>query len=263
MATLAQQGIRPSAAEALALAFAMGFPTLAIWLYFYAAADPAVSRFAYGAAKTVQFAFPLAWALLVERGALGFGAGGRRSSAGHRSRREGRAGERGPRWGVAAGLATGLVAFAGVILGYPALLAGWSALASAPRGISEKLALLGVEGPASFLLLAAFYSLAHSFLEEYYWRWFVFGRLRRHLSPRAAGIVSSLAFTSHHVLLLGVLLGGFGPATWLLALAVAAAGGLWAWLFHESGSLAGPWASHALADAGLMWIGYQLWTAGG
>jgi membrane protease YdiL (CAAX protease family) len=76
-----------------------------------------------------------------------------------------------------------------------------------------------------------------------------------------AGIVSALAFTSHHVLLLGVLLGGFGPATWLLALAVAAAGGAWAWLYHKTGSLLAPWASHALADAGLMWIGFRMWTA--
>lgn len=244
--------------ELPALAFAMVFPTLAIWLYFYAAGDPAVSRFAYGAAKAVQFAFPLVWVLLAERGQ--FGAGGRNDRS-LEPRAKGEARPAGP--GLGAGLATGLAAFAGIAAGYPALLAGWTGLAGAPAGIGEKLALFGVHTPARFVLFAAFYSLVHSFLEEYYWRWFVFGRLRRYLSPRAAGIVSSLAFTSHHVLLLGVLLGGFGTATWLLALAVAAAGGAWAWLYQRSGSLAAPWISHAFADAGLMWVGDQLWRAGG
>jgi uncharacterized protein len=241
-----------------ALAFAMVFPTLAIWMYFYAAGDPAVSRFAYGAAKAVQFAFPLGWVLLAERGRLGTGGGDGRGEA---RRAEHAMRPAGPGLGV--GLATGLAALAGIAVGYPVLLAGWTGLAGAPAGIGEKLALFGVSTPARFVLFAAFYSLIHSFLEEYYWRWFVFGRLRRYRSPRAAGIVSSLAFTSHHVLLLGVLLGGFGAATWLLALGVAAAGGAWAWLYHRSGSLAAPWISHALADAGLMWVGYQLWKAGG
>lgn len=244
---------RTPPAEALALAFAMVFPTVAIWLYFYAAPDAATSRLAYGVAKAVQFAFPLAWVLLAEKGALGFGRN-RPAGALPRAVEPGGLGR-----GLGAGLATGLVALAGLVAGYPALLAGWAALAGAPAAIGAKLAVFGVESPAGFLLMAAFYSLIHSFLEEYYWRWFVFGRLRRRLSPPAAGVVSSLAFSSHHVLLLGVLLGGFGPATWLLAAGVFAAGTAWAWLFHRGGGLAGPWLSHALADAGLMWIGYSLW----
>jgi CAAX protease family protein len=225
----------------------MAFPTLAIWLYFYAAPEPGAMRLLYGASKALQFGFPIAWALAVER---------------WRPRRAAASGG-GAASAVALGLATGLAAGAGIAFGYPALLAGRAALAGAPQGIAAKLADFGVATPAAFLLLAAFYSLAHSFLEEYYWRWFVFGRLRRRLPPRTAGIVSALAFASHHVLLLGVLLGGFGPATWLLAALVAAAGGVWAWLYHKSGSLLAPWASHALADAGLMWIGYRLWTSAG
>ena len=36
-------------------------------------------------------------------------------------------------------------------------------------------------GPADtgkYVALAVFYALVHSLLEEYYWRWFVFGQLR-------------------------------------------------------------------------------------
>jgi hypothetical protein len=62
------------------------------------------------------------------------------------------------------------------------------------------------------------------------------------------------------VVLLGLLLGSFGPLTWLFSLAVAAGGAAWAWLYEKSGTLAGPWLSHALADAALMTVGYRLWT---
>ena len=39
-------------------------------------------------------------------------------------------------------------------------------------------------------------------LEEYYWRWFLFGGLRRSMPVAAAVVLSSLAFTAHHVILL-------------------------------------------------------------
>ena len=71
--------------------------------------------------------------------------------------------------------------------------------------------------------------------------------------------VSSLAFTSHHVLVVGQYLGRFGLLALAVSLVVTAAGLLWAWLYQRTGRLAGPWISHALADAVLMWIGFQMW----
>ena len=40
--------------------------------------------------------------------------------------------------------------------------------------------------------------------------------------------------------------------------AVAVGGAFWAWLYQRSGSLAGPWLSHLVADAGIFFVGYQL-----
>ena len=57
--------------------------------------------------------------------------------------------------------------------------------------------------PARYVVLAAFLAVVHSLLEEYYWRWFVFGRLRRLVSSPAAILISSLAFMAHHVVVLG------------------------------------------------------------
>jgi membrane protease YdiL (CAAX protease family) len=39
---------------------------------------------------------------------------------------------------------------------------------------------------------------------------------------------------------------------------VAAGGAVWAWVYHRSGSLLGPWLSHMLVDAGIFLVGYQM-----
>jgi membrane protease YdiL (CAAX protease family) len=45
-----------------------------------------------------------------------------------------------------------------------------------------------------------------------------------------------------------------------MSLCVALGGVFWAWLYHRSGSLLGPWLSHALVDLAVMAIGYaMLW----
>jgi membrane protease YdiL (CAAX protease family) len=108
--------------------------------------------------------------------------------------------------------------------------------------------------------MGTFYSLVHSGLEEYYWRWFVFGQLSRRVPLAAAIAISSLGFMAHHVLVLSQFFHGYGAATWFFSLCVAVGGAVWAWLYQRSGSLYGPWVSHMIIDAGLMVIGYQLWT---
>lgn len=44
----------------------------------------------------------------------------------------------------------------------------------------------------------------------------------------------------------------------MLTLAVAVGGAFWAWLYHRSGSLLGPWISHMLVDAAIFGVSYQL-----
>jgi membrane protease YdiL (CAAX protease family) len=39
-------------------------------------------------------------------------------------------------------------------------------------------------------------------------------------------------------------------------------GAFWAWLYHRSRSLWGPWLSHALVDATIFVIGWDLITQG-
>jgi uncharacterized protein len=232
---------RPARGETAVLAFALLFPTLGIWLYFVAASAPAWSRALYLASKLVQFAVPALWVIAAERQPL------LRSLRRSLSRR-----------GLAAGLLAGLLAAGGLLLGWHFLLAGSPLLAGLPAGIAGRLAAIGISSAGAFAAVAVFYCVVHSGLEELYWRWFVYGRLRRRTSPAAAVLFSSLGFMAHHVVLIGLLLGSFGPLTWLCSLAVAAGGAAWAWLYEETGSLAGPWLSHGLVDAALMTIGWLL-----
>jgi len=226
-----------------ALAFAALFPTLFTWLYFVRLAGTPWALPVYAVGKGIQFAFPLVWVLWVRR---------ERSSPSL---------PRGGGLGLALASGAAIVAFA--VLAWRLWLAASPALAQAPAVVTARLASFGIHTAPAFLLLAAFYSLFHSGLEEYYWRWFVYGRLRRRLPFAGAAALSSLAFASHHVLVIGEFLGKIGPVALLASASVAVAGFLWAGLYERSGRLAGPWISHALADAALMWIGFQMWRAGG
>jgi membrane protease YdiL (CAAX protease family) len=227
------------------LLFACLFPTFATWLYFIQLAGTGWAMVAYSATKAVQFLFPVVW--------IGFVA--REKTAGGAPAVPGKTAGRGLIFAIVSGLVV-----LGLVVGlWRPILAASPAFERAPAAVAEKVGSFGIDSGAKFFLLAAFYSVIHSFLEEYYWRWFVFGRLRRGLPFETAAVVASLAFTSHHVLVVGYFLESFGLLTFLVSLVVTAAGLLWAWLYERTGHLVGPWISHALADAALMWVGYQMW----
>lgn len=221
------------------VAIALSFPTLTTWIYFVVLAGSLHAKGVYAAGKVVQFALPVAWAVLWQRRAVRLSAPSSR--------------------GVGVGLALGLAVVAGMMALYYGYLKTSPVLQSAPQAIGAKLVDFGVDSPLTFLALAAFLSLLHSLLEEYYWRWFAFGELSRSLPFLAAAAVSSLGFMSHHVLVLAGFLQGYGAATWFFSLCIAAGGMLWAWIYRRTGTLYGPWLSHLAIDAGLMWIGYDLW----
>ncbi len=227
-----------------AMLFALGFPSLLTWAYFVALADASVeARWGvYSLGKAIQFAFPVAWMLAI--------AGWRPWSSGHH-----RGGSTGASVGL--GLALGLVALAAMLALYHGWLKPTGQIAYAGTEIERKVRHFGVRGTPSFLALGAFYSLVHSFLEEYYWRWFVFGQLRWRMPWTLAVVLSSLGFMAHHVILLVVYF-GWTPLAGLFSLAVAVGGGVWAWLYHRTGSLWGPWLSHLLADAGIFVVAYDL-----
>jgi hypothetical protein len=232
---------RPPWADVAAVVFATVFPTLAAWLYFvaFAGQGPAM-RLVFAGSKVFQACFPVLWLGAVRRQRL----------------RPGPASSR----GLVIGLAFGLVVLAATYASYELYLKRSQYLGGAAPAIGGKLAEIGIDTPAAFLATALFISVVHSLFEEYYWRWFVFGQLRRWLGLWPAVVLSGIGFALHHVVVLAVYIGPehFWTAVLTLSAAVALGGMFWAWLYARSGSLLGPWLGHLLVDAGLMWIGFDL-----
>lgn len=231
----------------LALLFAAVLPSLLAWSYFMTLPNGIVAeRFRqalYGTGKLVQFGFPLLFVWLWERGRP-------------RPSRPRAA-------GVALGLGFGLVVAAGVFALYFGWLRDSSLLAGTPALVRKVLVGFGVAAGPRYLAAAVFYVTAHSLFEEYYYRWFIFGRMRLFLSLWPALTLSSLVFMAHHVILLAAYLPGqFWTAVVPLSLCVAVGGGVWAWLYAQTRSLYAPWLSHALVDAALFAIGWNLLKRG-
>jgi membrane protease YdiL (CAAX protease family) len=230
--------------DAVVLVVAMAYPSVMTWLEFIVLPgggqhDNPVLFCVFAAGKAAQFGLPLVYVWLREPGSV----------------RPSRPTARGLRLGTAFGLVVG----AGIIGLYFVWLRYTPLMTDTPARVHGWLAHMHLTTPAGFLAMAAFMSVLHSFLEEYYWRWFVFGWLRRHLPETAAMMLSSLAFMAHHVIILYVYLPG---QFWTLAvpfsLCVAGGGIVWAWLYARTGSLYAPWVSHMLVDAALMVVGYEM-----
>jgi membrane protease YdiL (CAAX protease family) len=141
---------------------------------------------------------------------------------------------------------------------YVAVLRPRGLFAGPAEEVRAKLAGFGINTLVGYLLFALFVSAIHSLAEEYYWRWFVFRQLSRGCWLTIAIAASSLAFAAHHVLVLQAYFTWTSPLTWLFSAGVAIGGAVWAWLYHKSGSIYAPWLSHALVDAAIFVVGYDL-----
>src|SRR5207253_2423528 len=132
---------------------------------------------------------------------------------------------------VALGLCFGVMAAAVALALFYGVYREGTALRGAVGRFQAKMTDFGLNSRATYVLFAAFLSIVHSLLEEYYWRWFVYGRLRRCVPMAVALPTASLAFMAHHVIILAM----FFPGRWLemivpLSLGVAVGGAIWCWL---------------------------------
>jgi len=224
-----------------AVLFALVFPTLLTVVYFILLAGhpAAIQLGAFTVGKFIQFAFPAFWIFRIAKARIGWAEPSRVD------------------WMWGGGLGLGLLALTLVFYHLGLKPAGFFD-GSAGEAIRHKIQGIGVRSAPLYAVMAVFYILVHSLLEEYYWRWFVFGQLRRLTSLSIAIAVSSLGFMAHHVCVLSIYFGWLTPASILLSLAVAAGGAIWAWLYDRTGSLFGPWICHAFVDAAIFIVGYDL-----
>lgn len=223
-----------------AVGFALFLPTCVTVVYFVLLADrPAPwQQAAYAIGKTLQFGFPLLWVGLIQR---------RGWTLRRPRRRE---------------LVEGLLLGTAILAAMLVLYLGWLKRGGVPpealAAIRAKADSFGVASLPRFAALGAFYALGHSLLEEYYWRWFVYGQLRNLMRPIGAMTISALGFMAHHVCVLTQYFGWMSAWTIFFSLCVAIGGVLWAVLYERHGSLYGVWLSHLLVDAGIFAVGYDL-----
>lgn len=120
--------------------------------------------------------------------------------------------------------------------------------------VTEKLTALGMK--ERYLALALFISFGNSAMEEYYWRWFLYGNLRHHVTTGKAHVLAAFGFTLHHI----VVTLCFFP--WPLALffsfSVGVGGAMWSWMYQRHGTVIGAWVSHIIIDLAIMWVGYEM-----
>jgi hypothetical protein len=149
--------------DAVAIFLAMILPTVAAWLYFVELAQPAGTgpnpflQTCYSGSKVIQFSFPLVFFWIAYR----------------RFPRPRPPGTR----GLGLGIAFGLTISAAMLALYFGALRHTVLLERARPELQVKVAQFGLPTPLGFILLGSFLSVIHSLLEEYYWRWLVFGEL--------------------------------------------------------------------------------------
>ena len=147
--------------------------------------------------------------------------------------------------------------FGGLVFGATLALSA-SPLGDSLAGFAEQVRLkVGQLGVLEhYLAFSLFLAFVHSAIEEYYWRWFVYGTLKRLCSRRPAAVLASLAFASHHM----VILSQYFSAIWTVALSlmVAVGGYVWCLMVERQRTLMGAWLSHVLVDLAILWVGYRL-----
>ena len=249
-----------------AVLFAFFFPVFATSIYFVVlnGGESQVQTFGYTICKFIQFAFPAWWVFEIQR---------RRKKRlnSDESELHAKTTERnvttktgrsitlpqslveGTLFGV---LVFGLMVILYTLFFKPAGLIGPDTDYAVQ--IMQKVGGFGFGTPMRFLMLGLFISVMHSFLEEYYWRWFVYGQLRRMMPIGMAMLLGAIGFMLHHVILLATYFDWANPFTWLFSIGTAIGGIYWSWLYQRSGSLLGPWLSHAVIDAAIFVIGYDM-----
>ena len=108
----------------------------------------------------------------------------------------------------------------------------------------------------NFLYVSLYISFANSFLEEFFFRGFVFTNLKQHSGRKLAYIFSAVAFSLYHV---AMMIGWFSPALFLLVMAGLVIGGMiFNWMNEKLDTIYCSWLTHMFANFAINTIGFML-----
>ena len=108
----------------------------------------------------------------------------------------------------------------------------------------------------NFLYVSLYISFVNSFLEEFFFRGFLFSNLRTSAGRKTAYLFSSLLFSLYHT---AMMIGWFSLPLFLLVLAGLAAGGMiFNWLNEKMDTIYCSWLTHMFANFAINTIGFLL-----
>ena len=108
----------------------------------------------------------------------------------------------------------------------------------------------------NFLYVSLYISFVNSFLEEFFFRGFIFTNLKGLSGRSIAYLFSAIAFSLYHV---AMMIGWFSPVLFLLVMAGLIAGGLiFNWLNEKLDTIYCSWLTHMFANFAINTIGFML-----
>ncbi len=231
--------------------FAILFPSAVTYVYFNLLADSVASlqQSAYGVGKTLQFGLPVVWVWLFFRYRLSFWKTSDQASDQVKRKP-----------GLGLGIGFGVLVAASMVVLFWLVIGPSEAGVRLTGMVKEKIDSMGLASVGTYAAMGVFYTVFHSFMEEYYWRWFVYDLSKRFYSRTIANVLSSVGFAAHHVIVLAFFFGWDSPWTYLISVSIAVGGVVWAWMYERDGTLWSAWVSHAIVDAGIFTLGYFIWT---
>lgn len=147
----------------------------------------------------------------------------------------------------------GAASFSGILCLY-LLLGGFIDFASIARELGTKAHV----DPANFPFVAAYIVFGNSFLEELFFRGFVFFGLYKQGLGKFAYIYSSALFGIYHISILGTWI---GPAFLVLAVSgLVVSGAVFDWLDARSGNIVSSWIVHIAADSAVIIVGMNMFN---
>ncbi|MDF2855150.1 MAG: hypothetical protein K0Q87_1001 [Neobacillus sp.] len=148
-------------------------------------------------------------------------------------------------------VAFGLLAFSIIFLAFW-ILQDFIDLNSISNELQEKSNIT----PSIFLFVALYVTFGNSFLEEFFFRGFIFVNLYKQGLKKTAYIFSSLLFSVYHM---AIFVTWFEYKILLLALlGLFAVGFLFNWLNRNSNSFINSWIVHLSADIAIIIIGFKM-----
>lgn len=149
------------------------------------------------------------------------------------------------------GILSGIIFFSVILVSY-SILGSFIDFDKISLELQDKLRIT----PLNFIFVGVYITLGNSFLEEFFFRGYIFMNLYELGYKRLSYIFSSFLFAFYHII---IFKNWFTPPIFLLALiGLASVGFIFNWMDTKSKNFINSWISHILADSAIILIGLKM-----